>query len=137
MQKRTLGTGLEVSALGYGVMGNSFGYGPATDRTQAIAVTRAAFDRGVTLFDTAEAYGPFTNEDLTGEALEPFRHQVVVASKFGFAYQNGAIVDLDSRPERIKQAAEDSLKRLRTDHIDCTTSTASTRRCRSKTSQVP
>ena len=118
MEKRTLGTGLEVSALGYGVMGNSFGYGPATDRTQAIAVTRAAFDRGVTLFDTAEAYGPFTNEDLTGEALEPFRHQVVVASKFGFAYQNGAIVDLDSRPERIKQAAEDSLKRLRTDHID-------------------
>lgn len=76
MQTRTLGTGgLEVSALGYGVMGNSFGYGPATDRTQAIAVTRAAFERGVTLFDTAEAYGPFTNEDLTGEALEPFRHQ--------------------------------------------------------------
>jgi aryl-alcohol dehydrogenase-like predicted oxidoreductase len=119
MQQRTLGKGgLEVSALGYGVMGNSFGYGPATDRAQAIAVTRAAFDRGVTLFDTAEAYGPFTNEDLTGEALEPFRHQVAVATKFGFAYQNGAIVDLDSRPERIKQAAEDSLKRLRTDHID-------------------
>lgn len=109
MQTRTLGKGgLEVSALGYGVMGNSFGYGPATDRTQAIAVTRAAFDRGVTLFDTAEAYGPFANEDLTGEALQPFRHQVVVASKFGFAYQNGAIVDLDSWPARIKQAAEDS-----------------------------
>ena len=113
MQKRRLGRGgLEVSALGYGVMGNSFGYGPATDRIQAIAVTRAAFDRGVTLFDTAEAYGPFTNEDLTGEALEPFRHQVVVASKFGFAYKDGAIVDLDSRPERIKQAAEESLRRL-------------------------
>jgi aryl-alcohol dehydrogenase-like predicted oxidoreductase len=119
MQKRTLGNGgLEVSALGYGVMGNSFGYGPAIDRKQAITVIRAAFDRGVTLFDTAEAYGPFTNEDLAGEALEPFRKQVVVASKFGFAYQNGAIVDLDSRPERIKQAAADSLKRLRTDHID-------------------
>jgi aryl-alcohol dehydrogenase-like predicted oxidoreductase len=119
MQTRTLGTGgLEVSALGYGVMGHSFGYGPATDRGQAIAVIRAAFDRGVTLFDTAEAYGPFTNEDLTGEALEPFRHHVAVATKFGFVYQNGTIVDLDSRPERIKQAAADSLRRLRTDHID-------------------
>jgi aryl-alcohol dehydrogenase-like predicted oxidoreductase len=119
MQTRRLGTGdLEVSALGYGVMGNSFGYGPATDRKQAMTVIRAAFDRGVTFFDTAEAYGPFTNEDLAGEALQPFRDQVVVASKFGFAYQNGAIVDLDCRPERIRQAAEDSLKRLRTDRID-------------------
>ena len=121
MQKRMIGNGnssVEVSALGYGIMGNSFGYGPPTDRTQAIRVIRAAFDRGVTFFDTAEAYGPFTNEDLAGEALQPIRNQVVLASKFGFAYQNGAIVDLDSRPVRIKQAADDSLKRLRTDHID-------------------
>ena len=113
MEKRTLGRSqLEVSALGYGVMGNSFGYGPASNRKQAITVIRAAFDRGVTFFDTAEAYGPFTNEDLAGEALAPFRDQVVVATKFGFAYESGTIVALDSRPEHIKQSVDGSLKRL-------------------------
>jgi aryl-alcohol dehydrogenase-like predicted oxidoreductase len=119
MQTRRLGrSNLEVSSLGYGVMGNSFGYGPATDRKQAIAVTRAAFERGVTLFDTAEAYGPLTNEELVGEAVAPFRDEVVIASKFGFAIENGTIVGLNSRPERIRQVAEASLRRLRTDRID-------------------
>jgi aryl-alcohol dehydrogenase-like predicted oxidoreductase len=119
MQKRKLGKGgLEVSALGYGAMGNSFGYGPAADRQQAIAVIRAAFERGVTFFDTAEAYGPFTNEELVGEAVAPFRRQVVIATKYGFKIENGGIVGLDSRPEHIKQVAEASLKSLRTDVID-------------------
>jgi aryl-alcohol dehydrogenase-like predicted oxidoreductase len=118
-QKRNLGnSGLEVSVLGFGCMGFSFGYGPATDRKQGIEVIRAAFDRGVTFFDTAEAYGPFTNDDLVGEAIAPFRRQVVIATKFGFNFENGAITGLDSRPERIRQVAEASLKRLRTDTID-------------------
>jgi aryl-alcohol dehydrogenase-like predicted oxidoreductase len=104
--------------LGYGAMGNSFGYGPATDRRQGIAAIRAAFERGVTLFDTAEAYGPFANEELVGEAVAPFRQQVVIASKFGFKVENGALTGLDSRPEHIKPVADASLKRLKTDVID-------------------
>ena len=118
MQKRTLGKGkLEVSALGLGCMGLSFGYGPATEKQQAIALIRAAVDRGVTFFDTAEAYGPFTNEELLGEALAPVRERVVIATKFGF--KNGKPNEgLDSRPEHIKEVAEASLKRLNTDVID-------------------
>lgn len=118
MKTRRLGNGqLEVSAIGLGCMGLSFGYGPATDRTQAIALIRAAFERGVTFFDTAEAYGQGANEELLGEALTPMREQVVIATKFGFA--NGDIgKGLDSRPERIRLVAEASLKRLRRDRID-------------------
>jgi aryl-alcohol dehydrogenase-like predicted oxidoreductase len=118
MQKRTLGkSGLEVSALGFGCMGLNFGLGPGLEKPDAVRLIRAAFDRGVTLFDTAEAYGPFTNEEMVGEALAPIRDQVVIATKFGFKEgnsQNG----MDSRPERIRQVAEASLKRLRTDRID-------------------
>jgi pyridoxine 4-dehydrogenase len=118
MQKRKLGNGgLEVSALGLGCMGLSFGYGPATDRAQAIALIRAAFERGVTFFDTAEVYGPFTNEELLGEAVAPFRDQVVIATKFGFRDGNAASGQ-DSRPERIRAVADAALKRLRTDRID-------------------
>jgi aryl-alcohol dehydrogenase-like predicted oxidoreductase len=118
MQKRKLGrSNLEVSAIGLGCMGLSFGYGPATERQQAIALIRRAFERGVTFFDTAEAYGPFANEELVGEAVEPFRKQVVVATKFGF--QDGdSHKGLDSRPERIREVADAALKRLRTDVID-------------------
>src|SRR5208283_3601778 len=118
MNKRTFGkSGLEVSSIGLGCMGLSFGYGPATEKEQAIKLIRTAFDRGVTFFDTAEAYGPFTNEELLGEALEPFRDQVVIATKFGF--QDGdSHKGLDSRPERIREVAEAALKRLRTDVID-------------------
>ncbi|WP_034300350.1 aldo/keto reductase [Herbaspirillum sp. RV1423] len=118
MQKRTLGnTGLKVSAIGLGCMGLSYGYGPATDRQKAIDLIRAAYERGVTFFDTAEAYGPGLNEEVVGEALEPFRDQVVIATKFGF--KNGVPDEgLDSRPERIRQVADEALKRLRTDHID-------------------
>lgn len=118
MQKRIFGnSGLEVSALGYGCMGLNFGYGSGISKEEAIKLIRQAFDLGVTFFDTAEAYGPFTNEEIVGEALEPIRDQVVIATKFGF--QNGmATKGLDSRPERIRQVAEESLKRLRTDHID-------------------
>ena len=118
MQKRKLGKrNLEVSAIGLGCMGLSFGYGPATERQQAITLTRTAFDRGVTFFDTAEAYGPFANEELVGEAVEPFRRQVVIATKFGF--QDGdSHKGLDSRPERIREVADAALKRLRTDVID-------------------
>jgi pyridoxine 4-dehydrogenase len=118
MQKRKLGTsGLEVSAIGLGCMGLSFGLGPATDRHEAIALIRAAFERGVTFFDTAESYGPFVNEEVVGEALEPFRDQVVIATKFGFP---GGVftAGLDSRPENIRAVADASLKRLRTDRID-------------------
>ena len=118
MQKRTLGkSGLEVSALGLGCMGLSFGYGPATERQQAITLIRTAVERGVTFFDTAECYGPFTNEEVVGEALEPFRKQVVIATKFGFV-DGDSKKGLDSRPERIRAVAESSLKRLRTDVID-------------------
>jgi aryl-alcohol dehydrogenase-like predicted oxidoreductase len=118
MQKRTLGkSGLEVSALGLGCMGLSFGLGPATEKQQAIALIRAAFDRGVTFFDTAEAYGPFVNEEVVGEALAPVREKVVIATKFGF--KNGKPSEgLDSRPEYIKEVAEASLKRLKTETID-------------------
>ena len=118
MQKRKLGkSGLEVSALGLGCMGLSFGYGPATERQKAITLIRTAFDRGVTFFDTAEAYGPFLNEEVVGEALEPFRKSVVIASKFGF--QDGdSHKGVDSRPERIRQVADAALTRLRTDVID-------------------
>jgi aryl-alcohol dehydrogenase-like predicted oxidoreductase len=118
MQKRTLGnSGLEVSALGLGCMGLSYGYGPATDRTDAIKLIRAAYERGVTFFDTAEAYGPFINEEVVGEALEPFRDQVVIATKFGFR-EGSTTAGLDSRPERIREVADAALKRLRTDRID-------------------
>lgn len=118
MQKRKLGkSDLEVSALGLGCMGLSFGYGPATERRQAIALIRAAFERGVTFFDTAEAYGPFLNEEVVGEAVEPFRREVAIATKFGF--KDGLPANgLDSRPERIREVADAALMRLRTDVID-------------------
>ena len=118
MQKRKLGnSGLEVSALGLGCMGLSFGYGPATEKQQAITLIRSAFDRGVTFFDTAECYGPFTNEELVGEALSPFREQVVIATKFGFE-EGDSQKGLNSRPERIRAVADAALTRLRTDVID-------------------
>jgi aryl-alcohol dehydrogenase-like predicted oxidoreductase len=118
MQKRTLGkSGLEVSALGYGCMGLSFGLGPATEKNEAIKVIRAAYDGGVTFFDTAEAYGPFTNEELVGEALAPVRDKVVIATKFGF--ENGVPSQgTNSKPERIRAVAEAALKRLKSDVID-------------------
>jgi len=118
MEKRKLGKGgLEVSALGLGCMGLSFGYGPATEKQQAITLIRTAFERGVTFFDTAEAYGPFTNEELLGEAVAPFRQQAVIATKFGF--EGGKPnVGLNSKPENIRAVADASLKRLRTDVID-------------------
>ena len=119
MQARKLGqSSLEVSALGLGCMGLSFGLGPAVDRQHGIAVIRAAVERGVTFFDTAEVYGPFTNEDLVGEALAPFRGQVVIATKFGFRIEDNAQKGLDSRPAHIKEVAEASLKRLKVDAID-------------------
>ena len=122
MQKRKLGkSGLEVSALGLGCMGMSFSYGPPKDKPEMIRLLRAAVERGVTFFDTAEVYGPFTNEELVGEGLEPFRGRVTIATKFGFQVQAGAkpgSVGPNSRPERIKEAAEGSLKRLRIEAID-------------------
>src|SRR5881227_3644739 len=119
MQKRKLGkSNLEVSAIGLGCMGLSFGYGPAVDKQQGISLIRAAVERGVTFFDTAEVYGPYTNEELVGEALAPFRDQVVIATKFGFKIADGKQVGLDSRPEHIKEVAEASLKRLKTNVID-------------------
>src|SRR5712691_13003780 len=122
MQKRTLGkSNLEVSAIGLGCMGMSFGYGPPADRQQMISLLRSAVERGVTFFDTAEVYGPFTNEELVGEALAPFRGQVAIATKFGFRPADGGEgrwSKLDSRPEHIKQVAEGSLKRLQVEAID-------------------
>src|SRR5436190_16774382 len=121
MQKRKLGkTNLEVSAIGLGCMGMSFGYGPPKDKQEMISLIRSAVDRGVTFFDTAEAYGPFANEELVGEALATFRKQVVIATKFGFKLEpkGGPPVGVDSRPEHIKEVADASLKRLRTDIID-------------------
>jgi aryl-alcohol dehydrogenase-like predicted oxidoreductase len=120
MKTRQLGrSGLTVSALGLGCMGLSFGLGPAADKGDGIALIRGAFERGVTFFDTAEGYGPFTNELLVGEALEPIRDQVVIATKFGFKLDGtGAIIGLDSRPGHIRDVVEASLKRLRTDRID-------------------
>ena len=118
MKTRQLGiNGPVVSALGLGCMGLSYGYGPATDASEAVKLIRAAFERGVTFFDTAEAYGPFINESVVGEALEPMRDQVVIATKFGFK-EGDTHKGLDSRPERIRQVAEEALKRLRTDRID-------------------
>jgi aryl-alcohol dehydrogenase-like predicted oxidoreductase len=118
MQKRKLGN-LEVSALGLGCMGMSYGYGPAPDKQEMISLIRAAVDRGVTFFDTAEVYGPFKNEELVGEALAPLRDRVVIATKFGFKLgPNGEQIGVDSRPEHIREVAEASLKRLKTDHID-------------------
>ena len=118
MQKRKLGKrGLEVSALGFGCMGLSFGFGPATEKNEAIKIIRAAYDSGVTFFDSAEAYGPFTNEEVVGEALAPVRHKVTIATKFGF--KNGIPTQgTDSTPERIRAVADAALKRLRTDVID-------------------
>ena len=121
MKKRKLGkSGLEVSAIGLGCMGMSFGYGPPKDKQEMIALLRAAVERGVTFFDTAEVYGPFTNEELVGEGLAPFREQVVIATKFGFKLdpKSGRSIGVDSRPEHIKEVAEASLKRLKTDVID-------------------
>jgi aryl-alcohol dehydrogenase-like predicted oxidoreductase len=121
MRKRKLGkSGLEVSAIGLGCMGMSYGYGPPADKQEMISLIRSAVERGVTFFDTAEVYGPFTNEELVGEALAPFRGQVVIATKFGFDLDpnDGSQRGLDSRPEHIKQAVEGSLKRLKTDAID-------------------
>ena len=119
MQKRKLGNkGLEVSAIGLGCMGMSFGYGPAGDKQEMIAVMRAAVEQGVKFFDTAEVYGPYTNEELVGEALEPFKGQVVIATKFGFNFQDGKMAGLNSHPENIRQVAEVSLKRLRAEVLD-------------------
>jgi aryl-alcohol dehydrogenase-like predicted oxidoreductase len=120
MQKRKLGkSNLEVSAIGLGCMGMSFGYGPAKDKNEMIALIHKAFEHGITFFDTAEMYGPFANEELVGEALTPFREQVVIATKFGFKIgPKDEQIGLDSRPEHIKEVAEASLKRLRTDVID-------------------
>ncbi|MDL2320976.1 aldo/keto reductase [Desulfosarcina sp. OttesenSCG-928-B08] len=120
MEKRKLGnSNLEVTVIGFGCMGLSYGYGPATDKKDGIALIHAAVERGVTFFDTAEVYGPFTNEELVGEALAPIRDQVVIATKFGFTFgDDGKQQILNSRPEHIKQVAEASLKRLRTDVID-------------------
>jgi aryl-alcohol dehydrogenase-like predicted oxidoreductase len=120
MQKRKLGkSGLEVSAIGFGAMGMSFGYGPPKDTKEMTAILRAAVEQGVTFFDTAEVYGPYINEELVGEALAPFRGKVVIATKFGFKPDaGGKWTDLDSRPEHIKEVAEASLKRLKVDAID-------------------
>jgi aryl-alcohol dehydrogenase-like predicted oxidoreductase len=118
MQLRQLGkSGLEVSAMGLGCMGLSYGYGPATDKSTGIQLIRSAWEQGVTFFDTAEAYGPFVNEELVGEAVAPFRDQVVIATKFGFA-EGDSKQGLDSRPERIRAVADAALKRLKTDRID-------------------
>jgi aryl-alcohol dehydrogenase-like predicted oxidoreductase len=119
MRKRTLGhDGVEVSALGFGCMGISSAYGQPASREQGIAIIRAAVDDGVTFFDTAEVYGPFANEELVGEALRPLRDRVVIATKFGFKIDNGKPAGLDSRPSHIREAADASLKRLKTDRID-------------------
>src|SRR5262245_29150129 len=118
MQQRTLGSGLQVSALGFGCMGISFGYGPALSRDEGVAVIRAAVDAGITFFDTAEAYGPFANEELVGEALGAVRDEVVIATKFGFKFENGKQAGLDSRPAHIREVADASLSRLKTDRID-------------------
>src|SRR6476619_7619872 len=117
MQKRTLGkSGLEISALGFGCKGIIQSYGRPSSRQDGIAIIRSAVDAGVTFFDTAEVYGPYTNEDLVGEALQPIRDQVAIATKFGFDIENGGV--LNSQPKHIRKVVEDSLKRLRTDHID-------------------
>jgi aryl-alcohol dehydrogenase-like predicted oxidoreductase len=135
MQKRTLGkAGLEVSAIGLSCMGLSYGYGPATDGQKAVALIRSAFERGITFFDMAEAYGPFINEEVVGEAVAPMRDAVIIATKFGFAGGN-VNAGQDSRPERIRRVADEALKRLRTDRIDLFYQ-PSIRRCRSRTLPV-
>ena len=119
MQKRTLGTrGLDVSALGFGCMGLSHAYGPAVDKQEGIALIRAAVERGVTFFDTAEVYGPYVNEELVGDALTPFRDHVMIGTKFGFTFDGSTLSGLDSRPAHIREVADASLTRLRTDRID-------------------
>jgi aryl-alcohol dehydrogenase-like predicted oxidoreductase len=119
MQTRKIGTqGLEVSALGFGCMGLNFGYGQVMDKSEAIKLIRKAYELGITFFDTAEVYGPFTNEEIVGEALAPFRNKVTIASKFGFNIQDGMMAGLNSRPEQIKRAVEGSLKRLKVETID-------------------
>ena len=119
METRKLGnSGLEVSALGLGCMGMSFGYTPIPDKGEMIALIRKAVEMGITFFDTAQVYGPFTNEELVGEALEPFKGQVIMATKFGWNYVDGKQAELSSHPELIKKTAEDSLKRLKVDVID-------------------
>jgi len=118
MRTRTLGHGLDVSAIGLGCMGLSFAYGPAIEKAQAVALLRGAVDRGVTFFDTAEAYGPFANEELVGEALAPFRGRVTIATKFGFTFAGSAQSGMDSRPAHIREVAEASLRRLKIDAID-------------------
>src|SRR5579863_3319807 len=118
MQKRKLGRGLEVSASGFGCMGLNFSYGTALSKEDGIALIRQAFDRGVTFFDTAEIYGPFTNEELVGAALKPMRDKVVIATKFGFDIVDGKQAGFNSRPEHIKKVADESLKRLGIDVID-------------------
>ena len=138
MHTRTLGQGLQVSAIGLGAMGMSQSYGPNPgDRDEMIRVLRGAVDHGVTFIDTAEVYGPFVNEELVGEALAPVREHVVIATKFGFRYEGGRTTGLSSRPENIRRAADGSLRRLGIDVIDLTTSTGSTRRSRSRTSPAP
>ena len=130
MQKRTLGrNGLEVSALGFGCMGISQRYGRPSTREDGIAIIRAAVDRGVTFFDTAEVYGPYTNEDVVGEALELVRDQVIIATKFGWNIEHGKMAGLNSRPSQIRAVADASLKRLRTDASISSVSTASNEMC--------
>lgn len=118
MKKRTLGKDLEVSAMGLGCMGMSFGYGPAGEKSEMIKVIRAAVEQGITFFDTAEVYGPYANEELVGEALAPFKGETVIATKFGFNIVDGKMVGVNSRPENIRKVAEESLKRLKIDVID-------------------
>src|SRR5436853_4219333 len=119
MEQRKLGhSNLEVSALGLGCMSMSFGYGPPADKQEMISLIRTAVERGITFFDTAEAYGPFTNEELVGEALAPVRDRVVIATKFGFKFEGGQQAGLDSRPAHIREVADASLKRLNVDAID-------------------
>jgi len=130
MWKRTLGnSGLEVSAIGFGCMGLNFAYGRPIEKVAAISLLREAFESGVTFFDTAEAYGPFTNEEIVGEALAPLRDKVVIATKFGFK-EGDSTKGMNSRPERIRQVAEASLRRLKSDVSTCSISTVSTRMCR-------
>jgi aryl-alcohol dehydrogenase-like predicted oxidoreductase len=132
IQKRKLGnSNLEVSAIGFGCMGLDFGYANKVSRQEGIALIRAAYERGVTFFDTAEVYGPFTNEEMVGEALQPFRDQVVIATKFGFDIVGGKQSGLNSRPEHIREVCDASLKRLRVEAIDLFR-TGSTRKCRLK-----
>jgi aryl-alcohol dehydrogenase-like predicted oxidoreductase len=135
MEKRTLGQDLEVSALGLGCMGMSFGYGPPADRQQMISLIRTAVERGVTLFDTAQVYGPFTNEELVGEALAPVREQVVIATKFGWNLEQPGT--LNSNPDYIRRTVEGSLKSSGRTRSTSSISTGSTRACRSKTSLAP